>query len=117
MHVLTRRSFFEYIVVDDGEKLHMDKSFVCKILSHEKIVLKMTYEKNLTLNNLVHAFDIWKNLVSSLLLRKAEFILVFKFDKFVLTKSEMLVGKGYIRDILFKLNVMTIEINKAINSI
>ena len=34
--------------------------------------------------------------------------LVFESDKFVLTKSDMYISKGYMSDGFFKLNVMTI---------
>ena len=36
------------------------------------------------------------------------FRLVFESDKFVLTKNEMYVGKGYMSDDLFKFNIMTV---------
>ena len=42
--------------------------------------------------------------------------MVFESDKFVLSKSGMYVGKGYMSDSLWKLNVMTIiklDMNKA----
>ena len=57
---------------------------------------------------MLHVPDIRKNLVSGPLLSKNGFRLVFESDKFVLTKSGMYVGKGYLSDGLFKLNVMTI---------
>ena len=52
-----------------------------------------------------------KNLVSRSLLNKHGFRMVFESDKVILSKFEMYVGKGYVSDELFKLNVMTI-INK-----
>ena len=42
------------------------------------------------------------------LLSKKGFRLVFESEKFVLTKSGIYVGKGYMRNGLFKMNVMTI---------
>ncbi|RVW73229.1 Retrovirus-related Pol polyprotein from transposon TNT 1-94 [Vitis vinifera] len=59
--------------------------------------------------------DIRKNLVSGSLLSKNGFKLVFVSDKFVLTKNEMFVGKGYLSDGLFKMNVMTV-VPKSINN-
>jgi ribosome maturation protein Sdo1 len=53
----------------------------------------MSYGKELTLNDVLHEADIFKNLVSGFLLSKNEFKLVFEADKFVLTKSEMYEGK------------------------
>ena len=57
-----------------------------------------------------------KNLVSSSLLNKQGFRLVFESNKFVLFKSGIYVGKGYMSDDMWKLNVMTIvksNMNKA----
>ena len=52
--------------------------------------------------------NIHKNLVSGSLLRKNEFKMVFKSNKFVLTKNEVYVDKKYLANGLFKMNVMTI---------
>ena len=66
----------------------------------------MTSGKELTRNNVLP--EIRKNLVSGSLLSKHDFRIVFESDKVVLTKAGMYVGKGYMSDGLFKLNVMTI---------
>ena len=55
---------------------------------------------------MVHFPEIHKNLVSGSLLSTNGFRLVFESDQFVLTKSGMFVGRGYLHDGLFKLNVM-----------
>ena len=68
----------------------------------------MTSEKELTLNDVLHVPKIRKNLVSRSLLSKKGFRLVFESNKFVLTKSGIYVGKGYMSNGLFKMNVMTI---------
>ena len=68
----------------------------------------MTSGKKLTLNNVQHVLEIRKNLVSGSLLTKIGFKLVFVSDKFVLTKDGVYVGKGYLSNGLFNLNVMTI---------
>ena len=52
--------------------------------------------------------DMLTNLVSGLLLSKTGFKLVFVANKFVLTKNDMYVGNGYLNDVLFKMNVMTV---------
>ncbi|RVW17127.1 Retrovirus-related Pol polyprotein from transposon TNT 1-94 [Vitis vinifera] len=60
-----------------------------------------------------------KNLVSGSLLNNHGFRLVFESNKFVLSKSGMYVGKGYMSDGMWKLNVMTIiksNMNKASTS-
>ena len=68
----------------------------------------MTPGKKLTLNDVLHVPEIRKNLVSGSFFSKKGFRLVFESDKFVLTKSGIYVGKGYISNGLFKMNVMTI---------
>ena len=97
----------------------MDNSSTSKVEGQRKIILKMISVKELTLNNVLHVPDICKNLVSGSLLSKNGFRLVFESDKFVLTKNGMYVGKGYMSDGLFKMNVMTVVpsvINKKISS-
>ena len=42
-----------------------------------------------------HVPEIRKNLVSASLLSKKGFRIVLKFNKVIVTKSEMFVGKGY----------------------
>ena len=68
----------------------------------------MTYGKELTLNDVLHVPEIRKNLMCGSLLSKKGFRLVFESDKFVLTKSGIYVGKGYMSNGLFKMNAMTI---------
>ncbi|GJS00384.1 retrovirus-related pol polyprotein from transposon TNT 1-94 [Tanacetum coccineum] len=72
--------------VDIGETRH-----VC---ADNNVILKMTFEKELKLTNVLYVLEIRKNLVSSWLLNKFGFRLVFKSDKFVLSKNQMYVGKG-----------------------
>ncbi|GFS41406.1 hypothetical protein Acr_00g0074080 [Actinidia rufa] len=94
--------------VNDGEQIYMGNSSTSKVVGQGEVILKMTFGKELTLNNMMHVQDIRKNLVSGSLLSKNGFRLVFESDKFVLTKSGMYVGKEYMSDGFFKLNVMTI---------
>ena len=68
----------------------------------------MTSGKELTLNDVLHVPKIRKNLVSGSLLSKKGFKLVFVSDNFILTKNGMCMGKGYMSNGLFKMNVMTV---------
>ena len=79
-----------------------------EIKGQGKVVLMMTIGKELTLTNVLYVPEIYKNLVSSSLLNNHGFQLVFKSDKFVLSNNGMYVGKGYMSDGMWKLNVMTI---------
>ena len=80
-------------------------SSTSKVVGKGKEILKMTSGKKLTLNDLLHGPDIRKNLVSCSLLSKNGFKLVIESDKFVLTKNGMYVGKGYMSNGLFKINI------------
>ena len=76
----------------------------------------MTYGKELTLTNVLYVPEIRKNLVFGSLQNSHGFRLVFESDKFVLSKSGIYVGKGYMSGGMWNLNVMTIiksEMNKA----
>ena len=78
----------------------------------------MTSGKELTLTNVLYVLEIRKNLVFGSLLNRHGFQLVFYSNKFVLSKSEMYVEKGYMSDVVWKINLMTIiksYMNKASN--
>ncbi|GJZ56410.1 pol polyprotein [Tanacetum coccineum] len=96
--------------IDTGETRH-----VCADMN---VILKMTSEKELKLTNVLYVLEIRKNLVSGWLLNKFGFSLVFESDKFVLSKNQMYVGRGYAMNGMFKLNVMVVknEINKMNSS-
>ncbi|KAL9447409.1 hypothetical protein AB3S75_014971 [Citrus x aurantiifolia] len=78
----------------------------------------MTSGKELTLNNVLYVPEIRKNLVFGSLLNKHSFRMVLESDRVVLSKNGMYVGKGYVNEGLFKLNVMTLKptINNKANS-
>ena len=101
-----KNMFYEYNKVADGEKLFMGNATSSKVEGNGIVKMKFTSGKIVTLVDVLHVPDIRKNLVSSPLLSKKGFKLMFEYDKFVLTKGGMYVGKGYLVDGLFKLNVM-----------
>ena len=103
-----KKMFSSYQTIDNGEQLFMGNSFSSKVEGQGKVVLKMTSGKELTLNDVLHVPEIQKNLVSGSLLSKKGFKLVFVSDNFILTKNGMYVGKGYMSNGLFKMNVMTV---------
>ena len=83
------------------------------------MVLNMTYGKELTLTNVLYVPEIRENLVSSSLLNSHGFWLMFESDKFVMSKSGIYVGKWYMSDNMWKLNIMTIiklDMDKASTS-
>ncbi|GJS28007.1 hypothetical protein Tco_0488627 [Tanacetum coccineum] len=66
--------------------------------SEGDVILKMASKKELKLINVLYVLKIHKNLVSGWLLNKFGFRLVLEFDKFVLSKDQMYVGKGHPTD-------------------
>ena len=112
-HVCAIKGMFSsYALAGPEEELHMGNSSTSKIEGTGNILLKMTLGKTLTLKNVLHVPEIRKNLVSTSLLVKNGFKVVFVSDKVVISKNDMYVGKGYLSDDLFKINVMTINNNK-----
>ena len=103
-----KKMFSSYQSIDNGEQLFMDNSSSSKVEGQGKVVLKMTSGKELTLNDVLHVPEIRNNLVFGSLLSKKGFKLVFVSDNFILTKNGMYVGKGYMSNGLFKMNVMTV---------
>nr|GEU72512.1 Pol polyprotein [Tanacetum cinerariifolium] len=118
-HVCADKSMFHsFRVVDNGQKVYMGNSATADIKGEGDVVLKMTSKKELKLTNVLYVLEIRKNLVSGWLLNKFGFCLVFEYDKFVLSKSQIYVGRGYAMNGMFKLNVMVVknEINKMNSS-
>ena len=98
--------FSEYKHMDDGEKLYMGNSSASNVEGKGNVLLKFTSGKVVTLTDVLHVPEIRKNLVLGPILSKKGFKLVFEFDRFILTKARMYVGKGYLTEGLFKLNVL-----------
>jgi len=92
----------------DSEHLYMKNSSLSKVLGVRKVILKMTFEKLLTLNNKLHVTDIRMNLIFGSLLTKNRFKLVFESDKFIFFKNRVFIGYKYVIQGLMKVNLMTI---------
>ena len=105
--------FSEFTPITGGEKLYMGNSSTSVVEGKGTVLLKFTSGKIVTLVDVLYVPEIRKNLVSGPLLSKRGFKLVFESDKFVLTKAGMYIGKGYLADGMFKLNVM---VSNAMNT-
>lgn len=104
-HVCADKGMFKsYALSGPEEKMYMGNSSTSKVEGVGDICLKMTSGKTVTLKNVLHVPEIRKNLVSTSLLVKNGFKVVFVSDKVVISKNDMYVGKGYLSDGLFKLN-------------
>ena len=83
----------------------MENSSSTKVVIKGTVELKFTFGKIVTLMDVLHIPNIRKNLVSGMLLSKHGFKIVFEADKFILSKNGMFVGKGYVENGMFKLNI------------
>ena len=113
---LDKKMFSTFEPNEIGENVYMGNFATFEIKDQGKVVLKMTFGKELTLTNVLDVPEIRKNLVFGSLLNNHGFKLVLESNKFVLSKSRMYVGKGHMIDDMWKLNVMTIiksYMNKA----
>ena len=89
-HICSNKKIFSsYQEVTDEEQLYIGNSSTSKVIGQGKVILNMTFGKELTLINVMHVSGIQKNLVSGSLLSKNDFRLVLKSDKFVLIKNGM----------------------------
>ncbi|GKB70715.1 retrovirus-related pol polyprotein from transposon TNT 1-94, partial [Tanacetum coccineum] len=94
-HVCADKSmFYSLRAVDNAEKLYMGNSATADIKGEGDVILKMTFEKELKLTNVLYVPEIRKNL------------------------DQMYVRKGYAVNGMFKLNVMVFknDINKMNSS-
>ena len=80
------------------------------------MLLEFSYGKIVTLIVVLYVPDIRKNLVPHPLLRKKGFKLAFESNKFLLTKAGMYVGKSYLADGMFKLNVIVSNVMNKNNN-
>ncbi|KAF3685974.1 hypothetical protein FXO37_00081 [Capsicum annuum] len=100
-----QNSFKTYELVGDGKIVYMKNSSSTKVVGKGTVELKFTSGKIVTLMDVLHIPDIRKNLVSGTLLSKHGFKMVFEEDKFILSKNDMFVGKGYVANGMFKINI------------
>ncbi|XP_015166671.1 uncharacterized protein [Solanum tuberosum] len=112
-HVCANKELFAlYTPAPSDEKLFMENSIATKVEGTGNVHLKMTSGKVVTLNRVLYVPELRKNLVSILVLTKNGFKCVFVSDKVEVSKNEMYVGKGYLTEGLFKLNVIAVDRNK-----
>ena len=108
-HICSNRDLFTtYKKSESEEKLFMGNDSTSKVEGVGKVLMRMTSGKDLTLNNVLHVPDIRKNLISGTLLSKHGFGINFVSDKLVLAKNGVFIGKGYVKDGLIKMSLMTL---------
>ena len=82
-----KKMFFAFEPTKIRGKVYMGNSATFEIKGKGKVVLKMTFGKEVILTNVIYVLEICNNLVSSLLLNSHGFRMVFESNKFVLSKS------------------------------
>ena len=111
-HVCSDRNAFSKLELhEQGEKLYMGNSATSEVKGKGTIFLKMTSGKELKLTNVLFVPDIRKNLISGSLLCTHGFKMVIESQKVILSKNGIFVGKGYVKDSMFKMNVIAIKNN------
>ena len=83
--------FADYQKLEHDEQLFMGNSAISTVEGKGKVILKCSFEKELTLNEVLHFPDICMNLFSGSILSKKGFRIVFESDKFVITKNRIRV--------------------------
>ena len=98
--------FTSYTPVGDDEKVvYLDDSHTAQVLGKCKVMLKLTSGKTLSLNDVLHVPNIRANLVAVALLGKVGVKVSFEYDKIVMTKNNIFVGKGFCNQGLFVLSI------------
>jgi hypothetical protein len=112
VHVCNEKAqFTTYVIATNGEEVLMGNHNSTKVHGKGTIEMQFTYGKKLILTNVFHVPKMKKNLVSANLLCKKGIKVVIEFDKLILSKNEIFIGKSYSCDGMFKLSI----INKAIS--
>lgn len=75
-HVYIDKRIFSIHREIDGEQLYKGNSLILKFLGNKRVIPKLTYEKFLTLNNMLYIYNMEKKVFGSLL-SKHGFKMVF----------------------------------------
>jgi len=88
---------------DREEVVYLRNSRIANVLRKCKVFLKLTSGKTLALNEMLYVSHIIANLVYVGLLRKFRIKVLFEFDKIVMTKNNVFVGKELTMDLLYSM--------------
>jgi hypothetical protein len=117
-HICENKEFFStYTSFKDGEEvIYLGDSRIVNVLGKRKVLLKLTLDKTLALNEMLYVPNIRENLVSMALLRKFRIKVLFECDKIVMTKNNVFMGKEYYNHGRFVLNVANVMNENASSS-
>ena len=91
----------------------MGNSTIVVVMGKGKVLLKLTFGKTLSLNNVLYVPSLRRNLVYGELLNKVGHKLVFEGDKIIISRDGDFVWKGYFSGGLFVLNIVQEIFNNA----
>ncbi|KAI5582284.1 hypothetical protein BDE02_07G075200 [Populus trichocarpa] len=117
-HICENKKFFSTYTSfnDEEEVVYLEDSRIANVLGKGKVLLKLTLSKTLALNEMMHVPNIRANLVSMALLGKFRIKVLFEFDKIVMTKNNVFMGKGYYNHELFVLSIANVMNENASSS-
>jgi len=117
-HICENKKFFSTYTSfnDEEEVVYIEDSRIANVLGKGKVLLKLTLGKTLALNEMMHVLNIRANLVSIALLGKFRIKVLFEFDKIVMTKNNVFMGRGYYNHELFVLNIANVMNENASSS-
>ena len=108
-HICAKKEMFsDFYPIEDGKDyVYLGDSSKVSVLGKGKVSLKMTSGKTLVLSEVLFVPAIKHCLVSVHLLNNANVKVTFDSNIVTLSKNEIYVGKGYLNDGLYVLNVVT----------
>ncbi|GJW28810.1 zinc finger, CCHC-type containing protein [Tanacetum coccineum] len=117
VHVCKDRCWFKtYESLNDGSILHMKNESTTLVHGRSCVDLRFSSGKVVSLLNVLHVLNIWKNLVSSSVLNHCGYKQVTKSNKFILSKHGVFIGFGYLSNHMFRLNIVSNNIGSAFMS-
>jgi hypothetical protein len=116
VHVCYDASLFSSYQVTRDSSVLMGNGSHASVHGVGMVDLKLTLGKIVQLKNVQHIPSINKNLVSVSLLCRDGFKVVLESNKFVVSKCEQFIGKGYVCESLFRFSVSDCY-NKSMNNI
>ena len=75
---------------------YLSDSHIAQVLGKGKVMLTLTSGKTMALNDVLHVPNISANLVSVALLGNMGVKVSFEFDRIVIKKNNVFVGKGFL---------------------
>ena len=112
IHILTDCSLFKSYQEQHRGNVSLTDDSTREIKSTERINLRMTSGKVLTLQDVMHVSALQRNLISESSLLRADYRIVKESNKFVISKSNVFIRKNFVSDGLFRLNVINSSDNK-----